>query len=116
MENPHVHNLEELSTKSLLLPVKTTEVRKNIEECFSRKGLNPDPIMELENSEMMLNYTKEGMGIGYILESVAKTDPDLEIIELVEELPRETITIIYNETTLTNSSKEFINLVQNIKD
>ena len=71
--------------------------------------------MELENQEMMLKYVKEGMGIGYMLESIAKTEPDLQIIELVEELPRETITIVYNETTLTNSSKEFINLISNIE-
>ncbi len=113
--NLDVHNLEELVTKPLLLPVKTTEARKNIEECFTRKGLSTDPIMELENNEMMLNYVKEGMGIGYMLERIAKTEPDLEIIELAEELPREVITIVYNETTLTNSSKEFINLVTSIK-
>ena len=114
LENPNVSNLEELSTKPLLLPVKTTDARKQVEECFSRKGLTTDPIMELENQEMMLKYVKEGMGIGYMLESIAKTEPDLQIIELVEELPRETITIVYNETTLTNSSKEFINLITHI--
>ncbi len=113
-EDPKVSNLEELSTKPLLLPVKTTEQRKQIEECFNRKGLTTDPIMELETNEMMLNYVKEGMGIGYMLESIAKTDDSLQIIELVEELPREPITIVYNETTLTNSSKEFINLITHI--
>ena len=114
LDNPNVSNLEELSTKQLLLPVKTTESRKQIEECFSRKGLTTYPIMELETNEMMLKYIKEGMGIGYILESIAKTEPDLQIIDLVEELPRESITIVYNETTLTNSSKEFINLITHI--
>ncbi len=115
MENPNVSNLEELSAKPLLLPVKTTDQRKQIEECFSRKGLTTDPIMELENHEMMLNYVKAGMGIGYMLESVAKTEPSLQIIDLVEELPHESITIVYNETTLTNSSKEFINVITHIE-
>ena len=100
---------------SNLLPVKTTDQRKQIEECFSRKGLTTDPIMELENHEMMLNYVKAGMGIGYMLESVAKTEPSLQIIDLVEELPHESITIVYNETTLTNSSKEFINVITHIE-
>jgi hypothetical protein len=59
----------------------------------------------------MLNYIKEGMGIGYILNTVAKNNPDLEIINLDVELPSEIITLIYNDSTLTNSSKEFVNLL-----
>ncbi len=113
MANPHVHNLEELSTKPLLLPVRTSLPRKNLDECFNRKGLSIDPKMELENTGMIINYIKEGMGIGYLLESIAKSDDSFEIIELAEELPTETINIVYNETTLTTSSKEFINLIKN---
>ena len=70
--------------------------------------------MELESNEMMLNYVKEGMGIGYVLKTVAEKNPSLEMIKLEEQLPSELITLVYNETTLTSSSKEFISMLTNI--
>ena len=109
---PEIKTLEELSQKQLLLPVKTSDRRKKIEELFNNKGLTVDPIMELETNEMMLNYIKEGMGIGYLLKSIAEKE-SLEIVEVNENLPQETITIVYNELTLTNSTKEFINNLKN---
>ena len=62
----------------------------------------------------MLNYIKEGMGIGYVLKTVAEKNPELEIVKLDEQLPSELITLVYNETTLTSSSKEFVSILTNI--
>lgn len=108
-----INNLEDLTKQPLLLPVKTTEQRKKIEEVLNNNGITTDPIMELETNETMLNYIKEGMGVGYILKNIAKKNPDLQIVELETELPSEIITLVFNETTLTSSSKEFINLLTN---
>lgn len=108
-----INNLEDLTKQPLLLPVKTTDQRKKIEEVLNNNGITTDPIMELETNETMLNYIKEGMGVGYILKNIAKKNPDLQIVELETELPSEIITLVYNETTLTSSSKEFINLLTN---
>ncbi len=106
-----IKSIEDLVKQPLLLPTKDNNQRNKVEELFNSKGLSTDPIMELSTSEMMLNYIKEGMGIGYILNTVAKNNPDLEIINLDVELPSEIITLIYNDSTLTNSSKEFVNLL-----
>lgn len=106
-----ITRLNDLIDEKLLLPVKKTVARKNLDDVFNRKGLVADPIMELGSNEIMLNYIKEGMGIGYILESVAKSNDDFNIITLEESLPLETISLVYNQSTLTNSTKEFINLL-----
>lgn len=103
--------LKDISEQNLLLPVKTEMSRKKIDEIFNHEGLVTDPIMELGSQEMMLNYIKEGVGIGYILTNVAKKNPELEIIELDTELPSEIFNLVYNESTLTSSSREFINLL-----
>lgn len=108
-----INNLEDLTKQPLLLPVKTTEQRKKIEEVLNNNGITTDPIMELETNETMLNYIKEGMGVGYILKKIAKKNPELQIVELETELPSEIITLVFNDTTLTSSSKEFINLLTN---
>ena len=110
-----ISSLVELTAHPLILPVKTAYSRKKIEEFLNNKGISVDPIMELESSEMILNYITEGLGIGYILKNIAIKNPNLTIIPFQEDLPTETITLVYNENTLTNSSKEFINLLTSEK-
>ncbi len=107
-----ITTLEELTIKSLLLPTKDTKQRKKLEEYISSKSLTINPLMEFETNEMIVNYTKEGLGVGYIPKRVAEAN-ELKIIELNEDLPQESIKIIYDETTLTNTSKQFINALIN---
>lgn len=104
--------LLELFTKPLLLPAKTSKSRIALEKILSNKNIIANPIMELETTEIMLKYIKEGLGIGYIQRKIAEQEK-LEIVSLDEPLPQETITLIYNEETLTSSSKEFINKLLN---
>ena len=62
--------------------------------------------------KMMINYIKEGLGIGYILKFVALQNEDLTIINIPEELPQEEIRLIYDEESIITSTKEFINLLK----
>ncbi len=110
-----VKSLEDLTNYPLLLPVKTSNTRKKIEEIFYKKTINANPIMELETTEMMLSYTIDGCGIGYLPRKVALNQPDLQIIDLAEKLPIEDINIIYDEISLTSSTKEFINVITESK-
>lgn len=109
--NIDVKTLEDLTNYPLLLPVKTSNARKKIEEVFYKKTINANPIMELETTEMMLSYTMDGCGIGYLPRKVALNQPNLQIIELGDGLPSEDINIIYDEISLTSSTKEFINVI-----
>lgn len=111
--NLDIKKITDLVDKPVLLPVKTTSARKKLEEYLTNNGMNIDPIMELESNEMMLHYTLEGMGIGYVLYDVAKKEDKLTIIEMENELPSEIINLVYNDATLTSSSKEFINMLVN---
>ena len=110
-----VKSLEDLTNYQLLLPVKTSNTRKKIEEIFYKKTINANPIMELETTEMMLSYTIDGCGIGYLPRKVALNQPNLQIIDLAEKLPIEDINIIYDEISLTSSTKEFINVITESK-
>lgn len=111
-----VKSLEDLTNYPLLLPVKTSNTRKKIEEIFYKKTINANPIMELETTEMMLSYTIDGCGIGYLPRKVALNQPNLQIIDLAEKLPIEDINIIYDEISLTSSTKEFINVITESKN
>lgn len=99
--------IEELLNQPLLLPIKNSKQRINLEKNLSTKSINLNPIMELETTDMILKYIKEGIGIGYIQRKIAEQEK-LEIINLEHQLPEEKISLIYNEETLTSSSRELI--------
>lgn len=108
-----INSLSDLSDKNLLLPTKDTKHRKKLDEYININGLILEPFMELETNEMIINYTKEGIGIGYLPRTVAKSIPELKILDLREKLPEEQIKIIYNDGTLTSTSKQLINSLVN---
>jgi hypothetical protein len=112
MKDLNIESLKDLEDKPLLLPVKDITQRKELERVTGNYNVHLDPIMELESNEMMNNYINEGIGIGYMLEKAAIKN-GFKIIRLEEELPSEDIDLVYMEDTLTNSSKEFINLLTN---
>ena len=112
MKDLNIESLKDLEDKPLLLPVKDITQRKELERLAGNYNVHLDPIMELESNEMMNNYINEGIGIGYMLEKAAIKN-NFKIIRLEEELPSEDIDLVYMEDTLTNSSKEFINLLTN---
>ncbi len=106
-----IKTLNELSEYPLIIPVSDSVARKKMQKLFEDRGLNLKKKMELEDNETILNYTKEGTGIGYILEKTIENNPELQKIELEEELPSSVISLICHEDTLTSSSKEFIKLI-----
>lgn len=103
--------LEELfKNNPILLPSKTSKTRIPLENILNKYNIISTPIMELETPTMISTYIKEGLGIGYIPTKIALQE-GLEIINIKEELPKTPINLIYNEETLTNSSKTFINTI-----
>lgn len=103
--------VEEIFKYPVLLPSKNTKQRIELEKILNSKNIISSPVMELESSETMLNYIKEGLGIGYIQRTIGEQDSNLQIINIDDELPEETIALIYNDESLTTSSREFINKI-----
>lgn len=111
----NLNTIEELIKKPLLLPTKNTNQRKKLDEYLNTKGLVANPVMELETSEMIINYINENLGIGYIPKKVAEKNNNIKIINLQETLPIEKNIIIYNNSTLNSSSRKFIELLNDTK-
>ncbi len=108
-----VNSIKDLDKYNLLLPSKETVERKKLDDYLFNNNISLNPIMELESSEAMLNSVKNGFGVGYILKSVALQNEELKIIELDEQLPKESINLIYDEESIITSTKEFISLLKN---
>ena len=119
--NPSKYNIEEitsltnLNNYNLILPSKETIERKKLDNYLNEKNITLKPIIELESNGMMIKSIIDGIGIGYILKSIALQNKDLKVIELESDLPKEEIRLIYDEESIITSTKEFINLLkQNI--
>lgn len=110
-----VKTLEELLKYPLLLPVSKSPQRQDLEKQLSDKNLTSNPVMELEDSQIILDYIKEGFGIGYLEKKIISVNPELEIVPLEEPLPEENISLIYKESALTSTAREFINGISNIQ-
>lgn len=108
-----IDSIKELNTSRIILPGKNSEQRRKLEDMLYKYDLTLEPIMELEDSQDILTYIKQGIGIGYIPESLL--DNELKKIEIAEDLPRDIISLIYNEKTLTMSSKAFIEMFKEIE-
>ncbi len=104
-----ITTLAEIIANHLIVPPTTTEDRQALERYLTVKNLKLTPYIELENIDMILNYTKDGLGIGYLPMEVVKQNPDLKIIELTESLPEKKISILYNPEYITTSSKQLLN-------
>lgn len=107
-----ITGIEELANKPLLLPSKKTNSRIILEKIFNKKNIVTNPIMELDTTGMILNYIKEGIGIGYIPKKIAEQE-NLIVLPILDELPKDSINLIYSEESLTSSSKEFIKKIDN---
>lgn len=112
MDEINITSIDTLFKKNILLPSKKNQRRISLEEQLKVRGIISNPVMELDEIEMIALYTKEGLGIGYMPKKVALSN-QLSIIDLDMELPKETIKIICNDSTLTSSSREFVNILTN---
>lgn len=108
----NIESIKDLNNYNLILPAKETIERKKLDDKLNENNIILNPILELESNQMMINYIKEGLGIGYILKFVALQNEDLTIINIPEELPQEEIRLIYDEESIITSTKEFINLLK----
>lgn len=110
-EYESINTLEELLTKPLLLPNKDTIERKKLDCFLDIKNIKAKAIMEFNNIDNILKYTKDCMGIGFLPKSILKDYPDLKEVQLLDEFPEENIELVYHESNITKLSRELIKTI-----
>lgn len=104
-------NLEELRENNLILPSKKTKVRKLLDNYLIAKGINNNMTIEVDNSDMILKYTEEGLGLGYLPKSIIESNDNLQIIQLSERIIVENIILSYNEENSNTYTNDFIKII-----
>ena len=56
--------LEDIAGFPLILPAPESQLRQRVEQAFKARGLTPDVVLALDDTESMKRYVEIGMGVG----------------------------------------------------
>lgn len=104
-------SLKELNNCKLILPVKRSTPRKQLDYICEKENLELTPFMTIETTEMLIDAVEKSMGIGYVLRRAVNEEirqGKLFEIKLKEKLPTLTLNIVYVSEYLTNIPQTFI--------
>ena len=104
---------KELAELPLMLPGESNNNREMIDNYFLKGNVRVEPIIEVSTTDMMIDFVKRNMGVGYFVEDAI--DEYLEKgtfvkLELKNELPTQEVACAYIEDYLTIGAKKFIEL------
>lgn len=104
-----IKSLQELNNLPLILPIKGTTNRRDIDVLFDKYNIKINAL-NLHTSEMIISFVKKDLGIGYVIKNLVENDSDIKILDIKEKLPTSKINIIYNPKYLTTAPIKFINM------
>lgn len=105
-----INKIEDLLNYQLILPIKGTSNRNDLDELFINHNINHVNSLNLHTSEMIISAVKNNIGIGYVIKRLLDKEDNLKVINIKEKLPTVKINIIYNNKYLTITPKKFINM------
>lgn len=106
-----IKSLKDLKKVPLVLPIPGTSNRNMLDELLQRENIEVENVLNIHTSEMILEFVKSELGIGYLIYEVIKDyvkNGEMEILDIKEELPTVDIDICYNKNFLTTAPIKFI--------
>lgn len=102
---------EILEKSNLMLLDKGNISRIYIEKYFAAQNIHPGQVLEINNMDLLIDFATIGMGVACVVkEFVVDYIDSGQVIEipLDDNIPHRTIGFIYDEHTLSHTSKKFI--------
>lgn len=106
-----IKNIDDLKKFPLVLPVKGAYNRRQLDKFFEKNNFEPNNVINIHTSEMIVGAIKKDLGIGYIIYDVIKDNVEngeFQVIKFIEDLPKTEINLVYIEKYLTIAPKYFI--------
>ncbi len=105
-------NISDLEKHPCIFPTKNTEVRTLLEEYFKKNHLEIQPIMESNDEELLLEFVRRGLGIGFLTKEMIQRQLDQDEFVFIEDdtFPKIEIGIIYMEEYLSKAAKKLVKL------
>ena len=111
LDSSKIKLLKDLRNVPLVLPIPGTSNRNALDELLKKKKVEVENVLNIHTSEMILEFVKKELGIGYLIYNVIKEDVkngSIEILNIKEELPTVDIDICYNKNFLTTAPIKFL--------
>ena len=112
-----IKEIKDLENHPLILPVKGTANRKELEGFFFKNNIEPKNIINIHTSEVVISDIKRNLGIGYLLKDMIKEElKDGTFKEVsIDGLPKMGISLVYIEEYMTKVPKVFLKDFYNIE-
>lgn len=107
--------LKELKKYNLILPVKRSTPRKELDLVCENNDVVLNPFMTIETTEMLVNAVKKEMGIGYVIKQAVNKDlknQKLYEVKIKEKLPTIQLNLVYISEYLTHIPKTFMKIIE----
>lgn len=108
-------SIKDLNRYQLILQTKGSNTRKFIDDFAQKHGVVLKPNMSLASHQLVIEFTKIGLGIGYATKDFIKKELEcgsLKEVNLKEKLPQRYICIVTSKNNMPNfSSKKLIDII-----
>ena len=110
-------SFSDLNDYPLILQSKGSNTRKFLDDLVSKHNVVLKPIMELASYSLVVEFSKIGLGIGYVTKDYIKKELDnkeLFVLNIKENIPKRSIGIATSKTHLPGfSAKKLIEIITN---
>lgn len=106
-----IKDLKELENMKLILGLEKTNTSQELIELMKKHDVIIKPDLEIDITELKIDATKRGLGIGYVMRDTVKNElrkQELYEVKLPIELPTSSVNLFYLKGQLTNIDKKFI--------
>ncbi|MBR2827624.1 MAG: LysR family transcriptional regulator [Bacilli bacterium] len=110
-----IHSILDLSKSSVLLPNVDSSFGNKIIDNFRKKHLDIVPVFETDSIDTMIEYVREGMGIGCFYQEYLEKQYDFEqfrVFEFEDNLPKIDLFCFTVDSYLTTAASKFIELLK----
>lgn len=108
-------SIKELNNYPLILQDKKSNTRKFLDDFANKYEVTLKPKIEIGSYYLVSEFSRIGLGIGYVTKDYIKTNLDnkeLFIVPIKEKIPSREIGILLNKNTTPNfSTKELIKII-----
>lgn len=111
-----INCIKDITKYPLLLPSATSSIRTKLDEFMEENDIKLNPVIESWTTELLLEYVKNGLGIGYIIKNVLDTlanTNEFEVVSFNDKLPSLEVCAIYLKEFESAALKKFVDFISN---
>lgn len=106
----NIKELKDLENVPLILPIKGTENRSNLDEYLIKNKVAINNVLNIHTSEVIIGAVKRNLGLGYIIYDLVREEIQQGYLKEVtfKGIPTTGICLVYIPEFMTSAPKEFL--------